>query len=130
VFLAGCGRVWTSSDNSALCVQDCEGTAMHITDLRTRADALNGRSCLVTRTNEPDETPILTLVDTAEPSDAAERPDPLIQALMDKLPKPKTIWSIDDRAKWLKAAAMAFNLVYRTAEQKPKQAPSVLKSAI
>ena len=100
---------------------------MNISDLRTRADALNGRSSLVTRT---DETPILTLVDTAEPSDAAEMPDPLIQALMDKLPKPKTIWSIDDRAKWLRAAAMAFNLVYRTAEQKPEQTPSVLKSAV
>jgi hypothetical protein len=44
-----------------------------------------------------------------------------------------SIWSIDDRAKWLKAAAMAFNLVYRTREessskQKPEQTSSVLKS--
>jgi hypothetical protein len=101
---------------------------MNTSDLRTRADALNGRSCLVTRTSEPDETPILTLLDTAERSDGAEVPDPLIQALVDKLPKPDTIWSIDDRAKWLKAAAMAFNLVYRTAEQKPEQAMSALKS--
>jgi hypothetical protein len=100
---------------------------MNIPDLRTRADALNGRSCLVARTLEPDETPILTLVDTAERSDVAETPDALIQALMDKLPKPNTIWSIDDRGKWLKAAAMAFNLVYRT-EQKPEQTPSALKS--
>ena len=47
-----------------------------------------------------------------------------------KLPKPKTIWSIDDRAKWLKAAAMAFNLVYRTAEVKrePELTPSALKT--
>ena len=97
---------------------------------RARADALNGRSCLVTRTTEPDETPILTLVDTAERSDAGEMPDPLIQALVDKLPKPHTIWSIDERGNWLKAAAMAFNLVYRTAEQKPEQTPSVLKSAV
>ena len=97
---------------------------MNISDLRTRADALNGRSCLVTRTTEPDETPILALVDTAERSE----PDPLIQALMDKLPKPNSIWSIDDRGKWLKAAAMAFNLVYRTAEEKPEQISSVLKS--
>ena len=97
---------------------------------RTRADALNGRSCLVRRTTEPDETPILTLVDTAERSDAGEMPDPLIQALMDKLPKPHTIWSIDERGNWLKAAAMAFNLVYRTAEQKAEQTPSVLKSAV
>ena len=101
---------------------------MNISELRTRVDALNGRSSLVTRTTEPDETPILTLVDTAERSDAAEMPDPLIQALMDKLPKPNTIWSIDDRGKWLKAAAMAFNLVYRTAEVEQKQTPSVLKS--
>ena len=100
---------------------------MNISDLRTRADALNGRSCLVTRTTGPDETPILALVDTAERSDAAEMPDPLIQALMDKLPKPNTVWSIDDRGKWLKAAAMAFNLVYMTAEEQ-KQTPSVLKS--
>jgi hypothetical protein len=101
---------------------------MNISDLRTRADALNGRSCLVTRNTESDETSILTLVETAERSDAAEMPDPLIQALMDKLPKPNTIWSIDDRGKWLKAAAMAFNLVYRTAEEKPEQTASVLKS--
>ena len=97
-----------------------------MTDLRTRVDALDTYPCLVT--TEPDETPILTLVDIAERSDAAEMPDPLIQALMDKLPKPNTIWSIDDRGSWLKAAAMAFNLVYRTAEVEQKQTPSVLKS--
>ena len=101
---------------------------MNISDLRTRADALNERSCLVTRSTEPDETSILTLVDTAERSDSAEMPDALIQALMDKLPKPNSIWSIDDRGKWLKAAAMAFNLVYRTPEEKPEQTSPVLKS--
>ena len=51
---------------------------------------------------------------------------------MDKLPKPNTIWSIDDRARWLKTAAMAFNLVYRTDEgHEPDlkiEKPSVLKS--
>jgi hypothetical protein len=35
-------------------------------------------------------------------------------ALVDKLPPPDSVWSIDDRAKWLKAVAMIFNLVYRT----------------
>jgi hypothetical protein len=90
---------------------------------------------LVTRTTEPDETPILRLLDTDELRDAPEAPDPLIQALMDKLPKPNTIWSIDDRGSWLKAAAMAFNLVYKTGEressgfqQTPEQAPTTLKS--
>jgi hypothetical protein len=101
---------------------------MKMSDLRTRAEAQNGRSCLVARTSESDETAILTLVDIAEGSEAPEPSDPLIQALMDKLPKPHTIWSIDDRGKWLKAAAMAFNLVYRTAEEKPEQSISTLRS--
>jgi hypothetical protein len=105
-----------------------KGPTMNITDLPTRADALNERTRLVTRTIEPDETPILRLLDTDELRDAPEAPDPLIQALMDKLPKPNAVWSIDDRGKWLKAAAMAFNLIYRTAEQKPEQTMASLKS--
>jgi hypothetical protein len=44
----------------------------------------------------------------------AENLTPLIQALVDRLPKSYGIWSIDDRAKWLKAAAMVFNLIYKT----------------
>ena len=92
---------------------------MNISDLRTRVDALNERSCLVTRGAEPEEIPALTLVDSAERNDAefCAAPDPLIQALVAKLPKPNTVWSIDDRAKWLKAVAMAFNLIYRTNER-------------
>jgi hypothetical protein len=98
-------------------------------DIRTRADLLNDRSRLVTRSAELDDTPILTLVDTADRSDACEVPDPLIQALVGKLPKPNAVWSIDDRAKWLKAVAMAFNLVYRMGEREDlNQSPSVLKS--
>jgi len=101
---------------------------MNISDIRTRVEALSERSCLVTRNAEPAETPILTLFEeSADRSEASEMPDqdPLIQALIDKLPKPNSIWSIDDRAKWLKAAAMAFNLVYRT-PQHEGQAPSAL----
>ena len=71
----------------------CEGTAMNISDIRTRVDALTDRSCLVTRSAEAEtrradreETPVLTLVDTAERNEA-EMPDPLIQAL-DELPDP------------------------------------------
>jgi hypothetical protein len=30
---------------------------------------------------------------------------------------------IDDRAKWLKAAAMAFNLIYKTSEREEQQSP-------
>jgi len=50
------------------------------------------------------------------PSKSAECLIHLFQALVDKLPKPITVWPIDDRAKWLKAAAMAFNLIYKNIE--------------
>lgn len=113
---------------------------MKISDLRTRVDALNERSRLVTRNAQPDGVPAITLLDMAERSDGESNvmPDPLIQALVDKLPKPNTIWSIEDRAKWLRAAAILFNLIYRSDGDEQKQpahkgqaipdAPSVLKS--
>ena len=100
---------------------------MNMSEILTRVDYPSDKSRLVTRSVEREEIPVLTLVDTAEQT--CEMPDPLIQALVDKLPKPSTIWPIDDRAKWLKAAAMAFNLIYRTNEREEQQSPSApLKS--
>src|SRR5262249_8904125 len=101
---------------------------MNMSEILTRVDSLNDRSRLVTRSAEREETPVLTLADTAERT--CEMPDPLIQALVDKLPKPNTIWPIDDRAKWLKAAAMAFNLIYRTNEREKQQSPSAPLKAV
>jgi hypothetical protein len=34
--------------------------------------------------------------------------DPLIQGLVDRLPKLDSTWSLDDRAKWLRTAASIF----------------------
>ena len=108
---------------------------MNISDIRTKIDAQNERSHLVTRGAElttPEET-VLTLVDNAEQNEpeSSMMADPLIQALVDKLPPPNSIWSIDDRAQWLKALAMIFNLVYRTekgeaTEQKIEETESTL----
>ena len=110
---------------------------MNISDIPTRIEAgSDEKRSLVTRIGELDETPVLTLVDTVEASEAepSKLPDPLIQALVDKLPKPDSIWSIDDRAKWLRAATMIFNLVYKLDEtnkvDKIEQNPSALKSAL
>ena len=85
-----------------------------ISDIRTRIESgVDDRSFLAAKADEPEKAPALTLVETAKRSDGC---DPLTQALVDKLPKPNTILSIGDRAKWLKAAAMAFNLVYKPDE--------------
>jgi hypothetical protein len=42
--------------------------------------------------------------------------DLLIQGLLDRLPKPNGIWSLDDRAKWLRTAASIFGLVYKMSD--------------
>ena len=42
--------------------------------------------------------------------------DLLIQGLLDRLPKPNGIWSLDDRAKWLRTAASIFGLVYKASD--------------
>ena len=91
---------------------------MNISDIRTKIDAQNERSHLVTRGAElttPNEA-VLTLVDNAEQNEpeSSMMADPLIQALVDKLPPLNSIWSIDDRARWLKALAMILNLIYGT----------------
>ena len=39
---------------------------MNISDIRTRVDALNETSRLVTRSAEPEEAPVLTLIETAD----------------------------------------------------------------
>jgi len=95
-----------------------EGAMMNISDICSKIDAQNERSRLVTRSAQvstQDET-VLTLVDNAEQKEpeSSMMTDPLIQALVVRLPPPNSIWSIDDRAKWLKALAMVFNLVYRS----------------
>ena len=77
-------------------------STMKSTPVRTRIEAGDTRT-LIARLDQLSEA-------------SAVRPDPLIQALVDKLPRSHTVWSINDRAKWLKAAATAFNLVYITDE--------------
>ena len=96
---------------------------MTIAELRTRIQsdfgpsALNDRTRLVTKTDPgPVENPAAERLHTANQNDGEPRAetDPLIQALVDRLPQPNAIWSIEDRGKWLKAAAIAFNLIYKT----------------
>ena len=42
--------------------------------------------------------------------------DLLIRGLVERLPKPNGVWSLDDRAKWLRTAASIFDLVYQTGD--------------
>jgi hypothetical protein len=63
------------------------------------------------------EEPSSTLeLSAPKPTDCA-MPDPLIQGLVDRLPKPDSVWSLNDRGKWLKAAAVIFTLIYKLDEE-------------
>ena len=61
----------------------------------------------------------------AQPSHAAEDErgvtDLLIQGLVGRLPKPDGIWSLDDRAKWLRTAAGIFDLVYKAGDDEHRE---------
>src|SRR5581483_5011187 len=50
---------------------------------------------------------------SSEAADAGGSTDLLIQGLVGRLPKATSVWSLDDRARWLKTAASVFDLVYQ-----------------
>ena len=72
----------------------------------------------------------------AEETDCGKT-DLLIQGLVDRLPKPNAVWSLEERAKWLRTAASIFGLVYKDSngEQREigivfeKQDPALARSA-
>jgi hypothetical protein len=47
--------------------------------------------------------------------------DPLIQGLIERLPKPEDVWSLDDRAKWLDLANRIFDLVYGAGDDEQRK---------
>jgi hypothetical protein len=47
--------------------------------------------------------------------EANKAADPLIQGLVDRLPRNGT-WNLDERAKWLRTAASIFGLVYKAGD--------------
>ena len=57
----------------------------------------------------------VTLATPSSPPAAPPRPaglNPFIEGLLSELPPAKSDWSIEDRAKWLQAAAQIFDLIY------------------
>jgi len=52
--------------------------------------------------------------------------DPLIQGLVNRLPEPDSIWSLNDRIKWLRTAANIFGLIYESGEGEDKEIKLVL----
>ena len=88
-----------------------------------------------TRLIEAKETGPLVLADTfpREKESGENLPvldlcgtDPLIQGLLNRLPEPDSIWSLNDRVKWLRTAANIFGLIYKCREGEDKEVKLVL----
>src|SRR5690348_16187151 len=47
--------------------------------------------------------------------------DHLIRGLLNRLPEPDSVWSLNDRIKWLRTAANIFGLVYKCGEGEDKE---------
>ena len=52
--------------------------------------------------------------------------DPLIQGLVNRLPEPDSMWSLNDRVKWLWTATNVFGLIYKCGEGEDKEIKLVL----
>jgi hypothetical protein len=86
--------------------------------------APTARSHLLVPRMEPSEslTAKLLVAQQNEVQDSGNRaPDPLLQGLIDRLPKPNGIWSLDDRSKWLRTAATIFDLVYKAGDGEQRE---------
>ena len=77
--------------------------------------ALNATSRLMVPRADPSEslTAKLLVAQQSHVDEADSGRTDLLQGLVDRLPKPNGIWSLDDRAKWLRTAASIFDLVYK-----------------
>ena len=86
--------------------------------VRSRTEGLEPRIFLDDPSDDPsDDTsddPSGEPKDSAPPEDIRATKDLLIKGLMDRLPKPNSTWSLDDRTRWLQTAASVFGLIYET----------------
>ena len=86
---------------------------------RTQASEGNGThdksSNFMNLRNTPKETRG-TLRGSGHTSDYGRGIDCLIRGLVDLLPKPDSVWSIEDRSKWLRLAAGIFDLGFKSVD--------------
>jgi hypothetical protein len=74
------------------------------------------KSDLMMRKIEPSESLTEKLLSAQRKDSSDDKSgitDLLIRGLVERLPKPDSVWSLDDRAKWLRTAAGIFDLVYK-----------------
>lgn len=75
----------------------------------------NARSRITAPRVEPRDSLAAKLLSAqrSDAEDANSETDLLIQGLVERLPQANGVWSLDDRAKWLRTAVSIFDLVYK-----------------
>src|ERR1043166_9033261 len=68
--------------------------------------------------------PVLDLCSPQEGS-TVKSTDPLIRGLLNRLPEPDSIWSLNDRIKWVRTAANIFGLFYKCGKGEEKEVKPV-----
>jgi hypothetical protein len=96
---------------------------MDLSDMVGRKQAAEGNGPLRTRTDfmnlrkfQPSESLTEKCTQAIHAADYERGIDNLIRGLVDLLPKPDSIWPLDDRAKWLRLAAGIFDLGYKAGD--------------
>ena len=88
----------------------------------------NARSRITAPRVEPRDSLAAKLL-SAQKSDAEDADgatDLLIQGLVERLPQANGVWSLDDRAKWLRTAVSVFDLVYKADDGEDREIGIVL----
>ena len=82
----------------------------------------NARSRIMLPRVEPGESlAAKLLVAQNDAEDVNRTTDLLIRGLVDRLPKANGVWSLEERAKWLRTAASIFDLVYKADENEQRE---------
>jgi hypothetical protein len=79
-------------------------------------------------TTPPSETLVAKLASVQVEDENRDVPDLMVQGLVHRLPKPDSVWSLDDRAKWLRCAVCIFDLVYKATDGERREILMSLQS--
>src|SRR5262245_19789188 len=85
----------------------------HLTDVAKGNRPLILADTFARERESGEDLPVLDLCNEQEAS-TNKSPDPLIQGLINRLPQPDSVWSPNDRVKWLRTAANIFGLIYKS----------------
>jgi len=131
VLITSCGLQFEFSEQTVGATQNVDARVIPKSIQTRLGDLAKDNSPLVLADTFPrekesdDNLPVLDLCTPQEDS-TVKSLDPFIQGLVNRLPEPDSIWSLNDRVKWLRTAANIFGLIYKCHDGEDKDVKFVL----